>query len=151
MSQSLAQIYVHLVFCTKGRVRFLRDERIRIDVHNYLGGACKNQNCPVIQVGGVEDHVHILCRLGRTICVADLIRELKIESSQWVKTKDAWLADFHWQSGYGAFSLSPSHVDSVVAYIANQEMHHRQISFQEEFRSLLTEYGLEWDERYVWD
>lgn len=80
-----------------------------------------------------------------------LIRELKRESSQWLKTKGPDLEQFYWQSGYGAFSISPSHVESIQQYIANQEEHHRHESFQDEFGRLLEKYGIEYDERYVWD
>jgi putative transposase len=151
MPQSLAQIYVHIVFSTKERRPFLQDGSIRDETHKYLGGTCNNLDCPVLRVGGVADHVHILCRFGRTISVADLVKELKRESSKWLKTKTPKLVDFHWQNGYGAFSVSPAHVEPLRAYIANQEEHHRVKSFEEEFRLLLTKYGLEWDERYVWD
>jgi putative transposase len=151
MPQSLAQIYLHIVFSTKERRPCLHDALVRDEVHNYLGGTCNNLDCPVLRVGGVADHVHILCRLGRSISVADLVRELKRESSKWLKTKGPDLADFHWQNGYGAFSISPGHVEAVRRYIETQEEHHRAVTFQDEFRRLLTKYGLEWDERYVWD
>ncbi len=151
MPQSLAQIYLHVVFSTKGRRPFLQDQNILDETHKYLGGTCNNLDCPVLRVGGVADHVHILCRLGRTITVADLVKELKRDSSQWLKTKSPALAEFYWQNGYGAFSVSPSHVELVREYIANQEAHHRTVTFQDEFRQLLTKYGVEWDERYVWD
>ena len=151
MPQSLAQIYLHLVFSTKDRRPFFVDKAVRQEAHKYLGGTCNNLDCPVLNVGGPADHVHILCRLARTTSVADLVRELKRESSQCLKTKGNSLADFYWQNGYGAFSLSPAHVDALRDYIVNQEEHHRRETFQEEFRRLLTKCGLEWDERYVWD
>src|SRR5438874_8787889 len=111
MPQSLAQIYLHIVFSTKDRYPFLHDRTIRDESHKYLGGTCNNLDCPVLRVGGVADHVHILCRLDRTITVADLVRELKRESSQWLKTKAPDLASFYWQNGYSAFSISPAHVE----------------------------------------
>ena len=151
MSQSLAQVYLHIVFSTKNRFPFLDDNELRDEMHRYVGGTCNNLVCPVLRVGGVADHIHILCRLGRRITIADLVKELKRESSKWLKTKSARLADFHWQAGYGAFSISPAHVDALRVYIDNQEEHHRITSFQEEFRTLLTKYGLEWDETFVWD
>ncbi|HYV38165.1 MAG TPA: IS200/IS605 family transposase [Gemmataceae bacterium] len=151
MPQSLAQIYLHIIFSTKERRPFLQDAAIRDELHNYLGGICNNVGCPVLRVGGVSDHVHVLCRFGRTLSVANLIQELKRESSKWVKTKLESLVDFHWQNGYGVFSVSPGHVEPLRSYIATQETHHRTETFQEEFRRLLTKYGLEWDERYVWD
>ena len=151
MSQSLAQIYLHIVFSTKNRQPFLADESIRDQTHRYLGQTCNNLGCSVLRVGGIADHVHILCRLGRSIHVADLVKELKRESSKWLKTKDPSLADFQWQNGYGAFSVSPGHVGILQDYIANQEEHHRAETFQDEFRRILKKYRLEWDERYVWD
>jgi putative transposase len=102
-------------------------------------------------VGGVEDHVHILCRLSKTIEIAELLRELKRDSSKWIKDECPSLPEFHWQSGYGAFSISPSHVPALTAYIANQSEHHRRESFQDEFRRLCRKHGVEIDERYVWD
>ncbi len=151
MSQSLVQIYVHLVFSTKDRRPWLRDVPFRERLHAYLTGACRGQQSPSIRVGGVEDHVHLLVRLGKTINVAALVREIKRESSKWVKAESPGLGDFQWQSGYGAFSISPAHVDALTEYIRNQEQHHRKESFQDEFRRLCVKYGIELDERYVWD
>jgi putative transposase len=100
---------------------------------------------------GVADHVHILCRLSRTMSIADLVAELKRESSKWIKVRDPRLAKFHWQDGYGAFSISPSHVEALQEYIRTQEEHHRHEGFQAEFRRILEKYEVEFDERYVWD
>ena len=151
MPQSLVQIYAHLVFSTKNREPLLRDASMRERTHRYLAGICKNLGVPAITIGGVEDHVHLLCRLGKTISLADLVRDLKRDSSKWIKLQDLSLANFHWQAGYGAFSISPSHVAALQAYISNQEEHHKRESFQDEFRRLCEKYGLEIDERYVWD
>jgi REP element-mobilizing transposase RayT len=151
MPQSLAQIYLHIVFSTKERRPFLHNQAILDETYHFLGGICNNLGCQVLRVGGVADHVHILCRLTRTISVAELVKELKRESSHWLKTKSTDLAEFFWQGGYGAFSVSPGHIEALLDYIAKQEEHHRKETFQEEFRRLLTKYGLEWDERYVWD
>jgi REP element-mobilizing transposase RayT len=129
----------------------LQDQNIRKELHKYLAGTCNNIDCPAIEVGGVADHVHVLCRFGKSISVSGLIKELKHESSKWTKRRAANLADFYWQNGYGAFSISPGHVESLRAYILNQEEHHKTESFQDEFRRLLTKCGVEWDERYVWD
>jgi REP element-mobilizing transposase RayT len=129
----------------------LQHASLRAELHRYLGGTCRALDSPSLIVGGVADHVHILCRLSRTHTIADFLRELKRESSKWVKEKEPQLADFHWQGGYGAFSVSPTHVRPLTAYIANQEEHHKTMSFQDEFRRLLQKYGVEYDERYVWD
>jgi putative transposase len=93
----------------------------------------------VVRVGGVQDHVHLLCRLTRTLSVATLARELKRESAKWLKDKTVPSGEFQWQNGYGAFSVSPGHVAAVVAYIEGQEAHHKIVSFQDEFRRLLIE------------
>ena len=151
MSQSLSQLYVHMVFSTKDRRPLLQEAKLRTNLHAYLTGICKNRKCPSITAGGATDHVHILCRLSKNVTVADLVRDLKRSSSKWVKTEEASLQDFHWQSGYGAFSISPSHVDDLSHYIASQEEHHRGVSFKDEFRRLCKKYDVELDERYVWD
>lgn len=151
MPQSLVRIYLHIAFSTKERHTFLRDPQTREATHAYLAGTCKNLDCPSLLVGGVADHVHILCRLAKVTSVADLIKELKRESSKWVKQQARDLRDFYWQNGYGAFSISPSHVDALREYIRSQEEHHHTESFQDEFRRLCAKYGVEIDERYVWD
>ncbi len=151
MSESLAQIYLHIVFSTKQRRKYLQNKLLREEVHRYLGGTCQHLKSPSLIVGGVDDHTPILCRLSRTQAVSELVRELKRESSKWIKSKDDSLADFHWQDGYGAFSISPSHVKALRGYIADQEKHHQKESFQDEFRRILKKYAVEYDERYVWD
>jgi len=151
MSQSLVQIYVHIVFSTKDRVPFLHDVPFRDKVQAYLAGICHGQDCPALIVGGVADHVHILCRLGKQIEVSNLIREIKRDSSSWVKDEQRSLSAFYWQGGYGAFSISPSHVQKLTQYIQDQEQHHKRETFQEEFRRICAKYNVPIDERYVWD
>ena len=151
MSQSLVQIYLHLVFSTKNRQPFLRDEAFRERVHAYLVGICNNVDCPSIKAGGVEDHVHLLCRFGKCIELQYFLRDLKRDSSKWVKTQKPRLSEFHWQLGYGAFSVSPSHVEALKRYIEDQPEHHRHETFQDEFRRLCRKYGVPIDERYAWD
>jgi REP element-mobilizing transposase RayT len=151
MSQSLSQIYIHVIFSTKQRKPFLQSKQLREDLHAYLAGIFQNQGSPSIIIGGVEDHVHALCRLSKTGSVADLIRDVKRDSSVWIKEQARQLAMFEWQAGYGAFSISPSHIEPLKVYIANQEEHHKRESFQDELRRLLKKYRVEFDERYLWD
>jgi REP element-mobilizing transposase RayT len=151
MSQSLAKILVHTIFSTKERRPFLRDRELRDELHAYVGGILVHLDCQPIIVGGVEDHVHLLCALSRTCNAAGMVKEVKRGSSSWIKTKDRASHDFAWQNGYGIFSIGFSQIAVVRDYIARQEEHHRRISFQDEFRSLLARYGIEFDERYVWD
>ena len=151
MSQSLAKILVHLVFSKKERRPFLRDLQLRNELHRYLGGIILNLDCQPIIVGGVEDHVHSLFALARTSALSEIVKEIKRGSSLWIKTKSKGLSDFAWQNGYGAFSIGSSQIEAVRRYIKNQEEHHRTASFQDEFRTLLRRYRIEFDERYVWD
>ena len=151
MAQSLAKILLHAVFSTKDRRPFLKNPETRQELHKYLGGILTNRDCQPLIVGGVEDHVHLLFVMSRTGTVADVIKELKRASSVWMKSEFPDLADFSWQSGYGVFSIGASQVADARAYIATQEEHHRKVSFQEEFRKLLEKYGIDYDERYVWD
>jgi putative transposase len=151
MPQSLANILVHTVFSTKNRRAFLSNIELRAELHRYLGGILTNLACPPIIVGGMEDHVHLLSTLSRTCEAANLVKELKRASSLWLKTKSPDMKDFAWQSGYGIFSVSFSQLDSVRTYIAGQEEHHRNISFQDELRQLLHLNKIQFDERYLWD
>ena len=151
MSQSLAQVYLHIVFSTKHRQPLLVDPALRERVHAYLAGVCRNLESPPIRVGGVEDHVHILCCLSKVLSPSELVRELKRESSKWVKEQSADLANFYWQTGYGVFSFSHGHVPGLTAYIANQEEHHKGEKFQDEFLRLLALNGSDYDPEHLWD
>lgn len=151
MSQSLAQVVLHITFSTKQRKRLLQDKQLREALDAYVVGTLCNIHCPSIITRSVDDHIHILCNLARTVAIAQLLKEVKASSSAWAKDRVADLQDFYWQGGYGAFSVSPSNVEQVSQYIANQEEHHRKRTFQEEFRLLLERHGIAYDERYVWD
>jgi REP element-mobilizing transposase RayT len=151
MAQSLAKILLHVVFSTKERRPFRKDQSLREELHRYLGGILTNLDCQPLVIGGIEDHVHLLFAHSRTATVAEVVKELKRGSTVWLKTKSPALSDFAWQNGYGVFSIGQSQVEDVRAYIAGQEEHHRKISFQEEFRRLLQRYEIAFDERYVWD
>ena len=151
MPQSLSAVYVHLVFSTKERRPWLRDRATREALHAFLGSASKQLDCPPLLVGGVEDHVHLLARFGRTITQADWVKELKRVSNGWLKERGREYADFEWQGGYADFSVSFSRLEAVKKYVANREKHHRKSGFQEELRKLLDKHNLEYDERYLWD
>jgi putative transposase len=150
MPQSLAKIYVHTIFSTKGRESLLADDW-RDELFLVLGGAANNLGCQSIIVGGVRDHIHILFRLGRTITLADAVGKIKSTSSAWVNQSRGLLVPFHWQNGYAAFSVSQSNVEAVREYVRRQAEHHAKQSFEDELRTWLQRYEIEWDERYVWD
>ncbi len=150
MAHSYTQLLYHLVFATKERRPWLTDE-VRPRVHAYLGGAIRDEGGLALLVNGVADHVHILARLRQDKAVAEVLRDIKANSSGWIHRTFAELRPFAWQGGYGAFTVSPSQVERVRLYIANQEEHHRKYSFQEEFVALLKAHGVEYDERYLWE
>ncbi len=128
----------------------MKPRELRLSLHGFVGEISKRLECAPLCVGGVEDHVHILARLGRTITQAEWIKELKRASTVWLKSQPT-VSEFSWQSGYGCFSVSVSNIDAVSAYIIQQEEHHKKLSFQGEFRALLRKHGETWDEKYLWD
>ncbi len=150
MGQSLVKNYLHITFSTKYRQPLIHPP-YEEQLHAYLGGICKNLDCQPIKVGGYTDHVHILCMLSKKIALMKLLEELKSHSSKWIKTLDDSLKNFYWQDGYGAFSVNPAEVANVINYIANQHEHHGGMSYQDEYRAFLDKYGMDYDERYVWD
>ena len=151
MPQSLARVVLHVVFSTKNRVPFLKDTELCARLHGYMAGVLQAIGCEPILINGVEDHVHILCNLSRTVTIAGLVETAKGSPSKWMKVQGPAYHDFYWQGGYGSFSVSQSNVEQVRAYVATQEEHHRGVSYQDEFRALCRKHGVEMDERYVWD
>jgi putative transposase len=147
--QSLANLLTHLIFSTKNRETLLIGKNLQQRTHAYLAAILKDMDCPALVVGGVANHVHILCRLAKTQSVSDVVEHIKASFSKWLKTQGS--PTFAWQRGYGAFSVSQSHVAPVTSYIEKQEEHHRTMTFEEEFRLILKRYRVAYDERYVWD
>lgn len=150
MPQSFAQVILHIVFSTKHRLPCITPE-IEPQLFPYLGQICNNQRCPVILINGTANHLHILCGMGRTLTIADLVEELKTDSSKWLKTKSPSLHGFSWQNGYGVFSVDYRNTDGIKAYIASQKKHYTRVSFEDEYLATLNEFGVQYDERYVWD
>ncbi len=148
---SYIQIWLHIIFSTKDRYPFFVDSHIRGEMHAYLAGICKKLKAPAKIVGGVQDHTHLLCSQSKILSVADLVKEVKRNSSAWVKKKYPTLGNFGWQNGYGAFSVSQSGVKTVKRYIERQEEHHSDTSFKEEFREFLDKYEVSYEEKYLWN
>ena len=147
MPQSLAAAYVHLVFSTRDRAPFLQDQHVRNEMHAYLGGICLRTMGQPLGIGGTADHVHVLTMLPKALSIADLVRLLKSNSSSWASTR---VPGFAWQAGYGAFTFARPDLAGLQHYVERQEEHHRTVTFQEEYRALLKEFGIEFDERYLW-
>jgi len=120
-------------------------------MHAYLATIARHHDGECYRVGGVADHVHLVVRLSRKTCIADLISELKSSSTRWIKARSPAFVKFAWQRGYGAFSVGPKDLGAVIAYIDSQAEHHKARTFQDEYRLFLRQYGIEFDERYVWD
>ncbi|MDX2081710.1 MAG: IS200/IS605 family transposase [Terrimicrobiaceae bacterium] len=150
MPQSLALVIVHIVFSTKDREPVI-GRSVRESLHAYLATVARNAGCECYRVGGVADHVHLALRLPRTGTIAGVVEELKTSSSKWMKTQGVEWRAFAWQRGYGAFSLAPTDLDALTAYLDSQEEHHKTRTFQEEFRGFLIKYGVAFDERYLWE
>ncbi|MGQ0635020.1 MAG: IS200/IS605 family transposase [Planctomycetaceae bacterium] len=150
MSQSLAKNLIHLVFSTKHRAPLI-NKLVQPDLYKYLGGILSKWDSPSINIGGVADHVHLLFCLSKNHALSTVVEHVKKGSSKWIKTQGPEFASFHWQAGYGAFSVSQSSAPRVKGYIRDQEEHHRSRSFQDEFRAFLRVHEVQFDELYVWD
>ena len=149
MSQSLSKIIVHIVFSTKDHTPCLSND-IRPGLFAYIAGILNKLDSKAILINGVEYHVHILCLLSKNHAPCEIVEKIKTGSSKWIKTQTSAPDSFQWQNGYGMFSVSQSNVASVRSYIAEQEDHHRNVSFKEEFRKFLDKYKVQYDEEYVW-
>jgi putative transposase len=148
MPSTHTSLHYHLVWSTKDR-RNTIDSQWRERLHAWLGGNIRAQNGVALIVGGVADHVHALIGLRATHCLADVVRILKSESSEWIHN-ELRIPTFEWQEGYGAFTVSPTQLDVVRHYIANQEEHHRAKTFQEEYVELLQRAEIQYDAKYLW-
>ena len=148
MAQSLSKVYLHVVFHIKTTSPKIKEEHME-RMHSYIGQLVNNTGCKVIRVGGMPDHVHVVCTLSREVTMAHLVEELKRNSSRWIKTLDEDYKWFAWQNGYAVFSVSQSVIDKTVTYVNNQREHHAKVSFQDEYLQLLKLYEIEYDERYV--
>lgn len=147
MPSTHLSLNIHLVFGTKNREPMISAEWME-NLHAYLGGTVRGLGAVAMEIGGISDHVHILMGIKATHRLSDMVRDIKSESSRWVHERTG-RKDFSWQNGYGAFTVSPSHCDTVRTYIQNQAVHHRVESFREEYLDFLNRAGVEFDERYV--
>lgn len=149
MSQSLSKLYVHIIFHIKTTSPYIKNETSE-KLYAYMGSVIKDNQSIPIAINGIKDHVHILCVMSKNIALAKLVEEIKRHSSRWIKTQDLYYKDFAWQGGYAGFSVSSSLHQKTVSYIRNQKEHHRKMTFKEELILFLREYGLEYDENYLW-
>lgn len=148
MASTLTKILLHITFSTKNRADLIPPETEQ-DLYAYMGGICRNMESALHAAGGIPDHLHLMVTLGKTVCLSDLMLNVKRDSSKWLKEHGA--AGFGWQDGYFAFSIGESGTDDLRRYIENQKTHHRRIDFKDEMRALLKKYRIDADERYMWD
>ena len=148
MPQSLHQVHGHIVFSTKNREMAIQED-LEPDLYSFLGGIVRDQNAMPIAIHGMPDHVHLLIRASKTVADTEFIRQLKGSSSKWMTEKG--VEKFHWQAGYGWFGVSANDLSAAKAYVERQKEHHKTETFQDEFRKFLRKYGVEFDEKYVWD
>jgi putative transposase len=152
MPQSLSKVLVHLVYSTKNRHPWLNDANLRQELYAYKAAILRdNVDSPALAINGIANHVHNLLLLSRKFALKDIVEEAKTETTKWLKKQGPSYTDFHWQAGYGAFSVSQSNVGKVKQYFANQEAHHARTSYQDEYRTLCRRHGIELDERYAWE
>ena len=149
MSRTFTHLVTHIVFSTKDRKPLISSE-MKPEMHAYLGSLIRELKGKTYGINGMADHVHMLVELPADISMSDALRFLKANSSRWAGEKWQQRRSFAWQLGYGAFSISKSHIPAVLSYIHNQERHHRKMTFQEEFIRFLKKYEIEYDERYIW-
>jgi putative transposase len=148
MANTFSQIYIHCVFATKDRDCSI-SQTWKNELYKYICGIVNNNNQKVYAINGVADHIHILISIKPNCLLSDLVRDIKASSSKWVNSKSFLKGKFQWQEGFGSFSVSQSQLDKVIAYIDNQEEHHKKLSFKAEYLDFLKSYNIEYDEKYV--
>lgn len=150
MASTLVKIDIHLIFHTKSQGVKMRENDLG-RIHAYMGGIINNLGGIPIIVGGIEDHVHILTSLPKTMALTDFVRVIKADSSKWMKQLDSHYSNFYWQEGYGAFSVSPSLIEKTMNYIRNQAEHHKKRTFRDEYKMFLEAYGIQYDEQFAFE
>ena len=145
------QLLYHIVFSTKERRLLLREDDFRDSVWRYMAGIASNLQGHALRIGGFYDHAHLLLRIPAKIAVADFVRQIKANTSKHINEKQGSRLKFHWQDGYGAFTVSPSKMNAVSAYIDGQLEHHRKRTFQEEYLKMLADHEVEYDPKYLWE
>jgi REP element-mobilizing transposase RayT len=150
MPQSFASLHFHIVFSTKNRQPMIVAD-IRDRLYGYIGGILNDNDCKLIAAGGMPDHVHLLASIGKELSISAALRLIKSNASKWIHEEFPDHREFAWQAAYGAFAVSFSKLGKVDEYIANQEEHHRKVGFKDEFKSLLINHEIAFDEKYLWD
>jgi REP element-mobilizing transposase RayT len=150
MANTYSQIYIQIVFAVKGRQNLISKHNSE-ELHKYITGIVQNREQKMLSIFAMPDHTHLLVGLKPSIAISDLVRDVKVGSSQFINEKKWINGKFQWQEGFGAFSYSKSQIDSVIKYILNQEEHHKKVTFKEEYLDFLKKFEVDYDERYLFD
>lgn len=150
MANTYTQIYIHIVFSVKGRQSLIQ-KSWKEELHKYICGIVSGKEQKVYAIGGIADHIHILVSIKPNIVISDLVRDIKAHSSKWINEKRFVKGKFQWQEGFGAFSYAQSQLDTVIAYVNNQELHHQKKSFRDEYMELLQKFDITFDEKYLFE
>ncbi|MCB0761889.1 MAG: IS200/IS605 family transposase [Flavobacteriales bacterium] len=150
MPKTISECYTHIVFSTKNR-RPVIEPSIQKSLYSYIAGICSNQKCHLITIGGIQDHIHLLCQISNTSSVSSLVKHVKVNSTLWLKSKGSEYRAFQWQRGYASFSVSKKDLKKLTTYIENQQAHHAKVTFQTEYLRFLQEYSVDYVEPYIWD
>lgn len=149
MANTYTQLYIQIVFSVQGRESIIK-KAWKNDLYAYIGGIISSKKSKPLAINGMPDHIHIFMGYNPTITLPDLVEEIKTSSNKFLKAKYK-LAVFNWQKGYGAFSYSRSHIDAVIKYIDNQEVHHKTRTFREEYIKMLTDFKIDFQDKYLFD
>jgi len=150
MANTYTQIYLHIVFSVKGRQNLIQ-KKWKDELHKYICGIVNGKEQKVYAIGGMSDHIHILVSIKPNMAISDLVRDIKANSSKWINEKGYIIGKFQWQEGFGAFSYAQSQLDTVIAYINNQEQHHQKKTFKDEYLELLQKFKIQYDEKYLFE
>lgn len=150
MAGTFSQLYIQIVFALKGRENLISNQW-KDDLHKYISGIIRGKEQKAIIMNGMPDHIHAFIGLKPSMSISDLVRDIKNNSSNFINDRSLVKGKFAWQEGYGAFSYSHSHIDSVYQYILNQETHHKKTTFREEYLEFLKRFEVEYDEQYLFD
>jgi REP element-mobilizing transposase RayT len=149
MAHTYSQLLYHLVWSTKNRQSLITND-FQNRLYEYMSGTFRSLKCHCILIGGMPDHIHVCTEIPPSINISDVMRNVKVSTTKWIKHNFSVGKDFEWQEGYGAFSVSASNKDVLLQYIKNQEQHHKGYDFREEFLLLLQKHGVQYDEKYLW-
>lgn len=150
MPNTYSQIYIQIVFAVKGRQNLIRED-FREELQKYITGIVEGKNTKLIAIYCMPDHVHVFVGIKPAQLISDLVKDIKVNSTNFINDKKFTKQKFSWQEGFGAFSYSHSHINNVVKYIRNQKEHHAKTNFQAEYTSFLEKFDIQFEERYLFE